>query len=99
MKVKISFRKVDSILTTRLLGKKIRNIIEKELAKGEIIILDFTGVNIISHSFADECIGKLAQKLGIELFKKKIFFNGVSDEIFPILRYVIVKRLKQTLSE
>lgn len=52
-----------SNLVTRETGKVIRERIERELEKAEVIYLDFSKIGIIDYSCADEIIAKLVSRL------------------------------------
>ena len=47
-------------------GAKIREQLRSLLDKDEKIILDFTGVNVVTNSFADECIAKLLLEMPLD---------------------------------
>lgn len=83
-------------LGTRQLGEQIRREIEALLDQGQNVVVNCNGVGMVSHSFADESIGKLAAKLGMETFQHKIRFRNVAPDIAPILRYVIGSRLSES---
>ena len=49
------------------------------LVKGEErVVLDFTGVNVVSNSFADECIAKLLLEIPLQELKKRTTFRGLN---------------------
>ena len=54
--VTFSFREYGENLGTRPLGKRVREQLMPLLEQDERVVLDFTGVNVVSNSFADECI-------------------------------------------
>ena len=59
-------------------GQKLR---EKRLPliKGdEKVVLDFTGVNVVSNSFADECIAKLLLEMPLSELKRRTTFRGLN---------------------
>lgn len=43
------------------------------------IILDFSGVNIVSNAFADECLVKASEKVTLQYFVKKTTFQNVNE--------------------
>ena len=49
------------------------------------VILDFAEVRTVSHSLANELIGKLAALYGAENFKKKIKITNLSDSKWRLL--------------
>jgi len=80
-------------LGSRHLGAEIRKMIEADLAEGLTVVINCKGVDMISHSFADEFMGKLAANLGRNAFRERVKFKNVSPKIASILRYVISNRL------
>ena len=73
--VTFCFREYGENLGTRPLGKRVREQLMPLLEQDERIVLDFTGVNVVSNSFADECIAKLL--LTSEL-KSRTTFRGLN---------------------
>jgi hypothetical protein len=82
-------------LGTRFLGEEVRRLIETHLGQGESLLIDFSGVTAITHSFADEVFGELVFALGLERFKQVIRFAGVNEDSRAIIRFVISERLGQ----
>ena len=62
--VTFSFREYGENLGTRPLGKRV--------------LLDFTGVNVVSNSFADECIAKLLLTMPLSELKAHTTFRGLN---------------------
>lgn len=60
------------------MGAKIREQLRPMLAENTRIALDFTGVNVVSNSFADECIAKLLLEIPLEELKQRITFRGLN---------------------
>ena len=82
-------------LGSRKLGAEIRHELEAALDHGKNVVVDFERITMVSHSFADELIGKLAAALGLEAFRLRMRLIKVVPEIAPILRYVISNRLAE----
>ena len=61
--VTFSFREYGENLGTRPLGKRVREQLLPLIEQNSCVVLDFTGVNVVSNSFADECIAKLFHHL------------------------------------
>lgn len=59
---------------TRDMGAKLRQLIQPLLVSGERLALDFTDVNVVSNSFADECIAKLLQEYSLDTLKQQTTF-------------------------
>ncbi len=76
--VKFSFIDYGKDLGTRQLGVKARNALMPLLSKDERVVLDFTGVNVVSNSFADECIAKLLMEMSLDELKSKTTFTGLN---------------------
>lgn len=63
---------------TREMGAKIREQLRPLFTEDSRIALDFTGVNVVSNSFADECIAKLLLDMPLEELKQHITFRGLN---------------------
>ena len=66
-------------LGTRLLGEKARLTLLPMIQGEERVILDFSGVEVVSNSFADECLAKLLLVMPLEELKKRTTFRGLND--------------------
>ena len=76
--VTFSFREYGENLGTRPLGKRVREQLMPLLEKDERVVLDFTGVNVVSNSFADECIAKLLLTMPLSDLKARTTFQGLN---------------------
>ena len=63
---------------TRLLGAKIRADLRPLLDGEEKVVLDFSGVDTVTNSFADECIAKLLIEMPLEDLKRCTTFRGLN---------------------
>ena len=72
------FRDFGENLGTRPLGQKVREQLVPLLEKEERVVLDFTGVNVVSNSFADECIAKLLLTMSLAELKAHTTFRGLN---------------------
>ncbi|WP_437623829.1 STAS-like domain-containing protein [Sorangium sp. So ce1151] len=71
--------------------------IEKKIDSGiGRVILDADGVTTMSHPFADECFGKLAEQRGLGALTTSIAFRNVPASVNSLLRYVIGTRTRQS---
>ncbi len=81
---------------TRMAAERIKNellnILTEEVRP---IILDFSGVTVISSSFADELIAKLLSRLGLYQFNKIFRLEGLNDSQQLILHRSVLQRLAQ----
>lgn len=76
--VVFSFREFGENLGTRPLGRKVREQLIPLLEKDERVVLDFSGVNVVSNSFADECIAKLLLTMSLTELKAHTTFRGLN---------------------
>lgn len=79
---------------TRDMGAKIREQIRPLINEGEVVTLDFTGVNVVSNSFADECIAKLLIDFPLASLKEKILFKGLNDMAERSILVALQRRIK-----
>ena len=63
---------------TRDMGQKLRQKLLELIHTGEKVVLDFTGVNVVSNSFADECIAKLLLEMPLDELKRRTTFRGLN---------------------
>lgn len=59
----------------------------------ERVVVDFLGVAIVSSSFADEALGKLAVELGLTEFQSRIQLQNASPTIVGLVNKAIQQRL------
>jgi hypothetical protein len=59
------------------------------------LVLDFINVNVISSSFADEVLGKLALEMGLVQFINKFRLDNMSDTIEAIVNRAIQQRIAE----
>ena len=73
-------------------GIQIRKTIENLLRNQRSITIDFSGVGVISSSFADEVFGRLFVKMGPRAFMKKIRMLNVDPTVEGLIDRAIVQR-------
>ena len=77
-------------LGTRQLGQQAREKLIPLLEGDERVVLDFTGVDVVSNSFADECIAKLLLTMPLDELKAHTTFRGLnplaSESVLTALR-------------
>lgn len=76
--VVFSFRDFGTDFGTRYMGEQIRKQLRPMLDGKERVVLDFTGVNVVTNSFADECLAKLLLEIPLEELKKRTTFKGLN---------------------
>lgn len=75
---------------------KILNILSEEPKN---IILDFSGISVISSSYADELLAKLFCFLGLFQFNRLIKIVGLSEEQQLILQKSVVQRIIEDFND
>lgn len=76
-------------LVSREAGFFLRFILERELAKNDIVILDFKDISLITQGFGDELIGVLVRRKGLDFVKNKIKVQNARDCIRTTLNWVV----------
>lgn len=90
----INIRKESNGTGTRQAASQIKNKIFNILKEEpKIIILDFTGISVISSSYADELLAKLFSSLGLFQFNRVIKMIGLTDEQQLILQKSVIQRI------
>lgn len=82
-------------LGTRNIGAKIRADLRPLLDGDEKVVLDFSGVDTVTNSFADECLAKLLLEMTLDELKSKTTFRGLS----PMAERSILTALKRRLEQ
>ena len=76
---RIKFIEYDTNFGTRDMGQKLREKILVLINSNDKVVLDFTGVNVVSNSFADECIAKLLLEMPLDELKRRTTFRGLNS--------------------
>ena len=81
---------------TRIAGERVRNKVLNCLKRIDAptkIEIDFSGISMISSSFADEFVGKLLAEMGFYRFTKVIYLVGISPTVEAILNRSVSQRM------
>ena len=73
------FATINENLGTRQLGEKVRSQLLELIKDNDKVALDFSGVNVVSNSFADECLAKLLLVMPLDELKQRTTFRGLND--------------------
>lgn len=88
--VTFNFRNFGEYLGTRQMGQQAREKLMPMLEGDERVVLDFTEVDVVSNSFADECIAKLLLTMPLAELKAHTTFRGLnplaSESVLTALR-------------
>ena len=76
----VTFRFIDFgvDLGTRQMGQAAHAKLLPLVQGKEKVVLDFSGVDVVTNSFADECIAKLLLQMPLEELKKRTTFKGLN---------------------
>jgi hypothetical protein len=86
------------LLITRQAAKQYRNHIVNLLERAPFVIVDLSGIELITPSYADECFGILGQMYGKEGFRQRIKFRGASKDVKHLISVVLANRLERNTS-
>lgn len=76
--VTFNFLEYGKNLGTRPLGMRVREQLLPLIEQNRCVVLDFTGVDVVSNSFADECIAKLLLVMPLSELKSRTTFRGLN---------------------
>ncbi len=94
---RVSVSDIEESLGSRKLGADIRTRLENYLRAGaQLILLDFKGVGVVSSSFADEVLAKLASDMGELEFRRRVFVDNASVTNRALIERAISLRLTET---
>ena len=77
-----------SVITRKSDGDEVYSIIKSHLDNGNVILVDFTGIDTMTTYFAKQVFGKLYLELGSDEFSNRIRFekSKMSDDVELVLR-------------
>lgn len=95
---RVSVREIEESLGSRKLGREIRTRLENYLHGGaRFVILDFSGVGVVSSSFADEVLAKLAVEMGELEYRRRVIVNEASATNLGLINTAISRRMAQVV--
>lgn len=92
------FSEYGSDFGTTYMGQKLREKLLPLINGNDKVVLDFTGVNVVSNSFADECIAKLLLEMSLAELKSRTTFRGLNPMAERSVLVALQRRYK-VLSE
>ena len=95
--VVFKFSKYGDSMGTRLLGARIRADLRPLLDGDEKVVLDFTGLDTVTNSFADECIAKFLLEMPLDELKAKTTFTGLTPMTERSILTALQRRQMQIL--
>lgn len=95
---RVDVREIEESLGSRQLGRDFRVRLTNYLKAGaEYLVLDFKGIGVVSSSFADEVLGKMAVEMGESEFRRRIILEGASVTNRGLVDKAVEMRLKTGL--
>jgi hypothetical protein len=91
--LKVFDYRIDTI--TRIGGKRFRVLVENLLNDGtdQPVEVSFSGMSVISSSFADEVFAKIAQDYGEQFFRERLLISNANETIRGIIAREIEMRV------
>lgn len=87
-------------LGSRRTAESVRTKLLNILGQGITVLdLDFSGVNVVSSSFADEVLGKLALRMGLIEFFRRFRLVGMNEIVEALVNRAIQQRIAEGDSE
>ena len=90
----IKLNEFGSIVCSRKNGEIVREKILEEIKNGNTVVINFEGVEMINHSFADVAFGKLLYDLPVDVFKNQIKFIKANDDVKGIIKMAVAERYR-----
>lgn len=95
--VTFSFRDFGEHLGTRQLGEKVRSQLLPLIQGDDKVCLNFEGVDVVSNSFADECIAKLLLFMPLDELKQHTTFRGLNEFARKNIALALKRRMQMTV--
>lgn len=92
---RVDVSEIEEALGSRKLGAEIRTRLDNYVNAGaQYVVLDFKGVGVVSSSFADEVLAKLAASMGELEFRRRVFVDNASVTNRGLIERAIALRLE-----
>ena len=92
--VTFAFSRFGTDFGTREMGQRIRQQLRPLLDGTKRVMLDFAGVNVVSNSFADECVAKLLMEMPLEQLKRCTTFRSLTPMAERSILVALQRRYK-----
>ena len=94
--IKLGHIQSHNFIGSRFTGLDVRRDIEKKLLHEDSgVIIDFSGIDMITQAFADEVIGVLIREKGLQFVKEKIHIAEANKDIKAVINFVANYSVKQ----
>jgi hypothetical protein len=82
---------------SRQIGRVVREKIEKDMQEGaKSSTIDFSGIQSVTQSFADEVIGILIRKYGAAFIRERVFLVNHNEDIRLTFNFVAAYSKRKT---
>ena len=97
--VEFKFIEYGTDFGTRDMGQKLRQLLLPLINSNDKVVLDFTGVNVVTNSFADECIAKLLLEMPLSELMRRTTFRGLNPLAERSVLVALQRRYKVLLEK
>ena len=95
----VDMSKFGTALTTRASGRAAYSFVNSATSGFSVpVVFDFSGVDAVSNSFADEIFGRMAFEMGMEKTRAVTSFSGVKPFAARVIRRSMDARSTQRTS-
>lgn len=83
------------LVTRKVDGVEVYNEIKEHLNKGDVVIVNFNGIDTMTTYFAKQVFGKLYTELGVEQFSERVKFDKhhMTEDVELVLKIGIAGAL------
>lgn len=83
------------LVTRKVDGVEVYDVIKEHLNNGEVVIVNFNGIDTMTTYFAKQVFGKLYTELGVEQFSERVKFDKhyMTEDIELVLKIGIAGAL------
>lgn len=96
--ITFEFAAINENLGIRQLGEKVRSQLLNLIKENDKVVLDFSGVNVVSNSFADECLAKMFLTMSLDELKQRTTFRGLNEFARKNIAIAFHRRLNAMLT-
>ena len=97
--ITFEFATINENLGTRQLGEKVRSQLLNLIRENDKVVLDFSGVSVVSNSFADECLAKMLFTMSLDELKQRTTFRGLNEFARKNIAIAFRRRLNAMASD
>jgi len=95
--IRFTVREQADAFVSREVGRRVRarlRELDRQAPRDRRIAITFDGVDVITPSFVDECLGKLVSTLGVEAFRRRFVIRADRPEWRNLINAVVRNRIQ-----